>query len=150
MVLLFIPEITSVAAKQIYLVLDFKHPLVPGVGLEQLCAVHMTQSTSNKIIPVIVIICHREGGGWHRAGVKPGRDRVSNLSCATAEECQGPARRNFPCMYVSMCSSCVSTDARRVEGGDGAAAGWHAPRRGSVRVLPQEAGESGRRWSVTS
>lgn len=61
--------------------------------------------------------------------MKSGCDRVSNLSCATAngstsEECQGPAGCEFPlCLCMAMCPSCVSIDPWRVESGDGAVAG---------------------------
>ncbi len=48
----------------------------------------------------------------------------------TAEECRGSAGRELPlaltfwvCVYMSVCSSFVSIDPRRVESGDGAVAG---------------------------
>lgn len=47
------------------------------------------------------------------------------------------------CRRVSVCFSCVSIDARRAEGGDGAVAGRYASGRSSVSLLPQEASKSG-------
>lgn len=40
---------------------------------------------------------------------------------------------------LSACPSFVSVDARRAEGGDGAAAGGYASGRSAVPLLPQEA-----------
>lgn len=84
----------------------------------------------------------RASGGRRGAGVKRRRDRVSEPSRAASGRCPldlwaPPAP--FSGAGVSACPSFVPVDARRAEGGDGAAAGGSAPGRSAVGLLPEEA-----------